>query len=153
MKLSRFDGLCVQITDRFSDVYEGICCYHSSEYNEHEFGRNEEGVEIAHFLFFKSDISRIISLEDHTGPCGKFTSPFGKIETLTADDGIDSIRDVLLDEEDIHVFRLLLCIESRLSSGGDTIGREPLKEVLEELIDTTQDVEIRRKALQIKNLL
>ena len=36
--------------------------------NEHIFGRAEDALVIADFLFFRSDIREIISLEDNSGP-------------------------------------------------------------------------------------
>ena len=65
MDIKRYDGKCVRIIDTSGDVFDGICCYNDEEYNDHEYGRCEEGLKIENFLFFKSDIREIQSLEEH----------------------------------------------------------------------------------------
>ena len=121
MQLSKYDGQCVQIEDSYGDVFEGYCSHNSADYNEHEFGRNEEGLALPGLLLFKSDIKKITSLEDHQGPYGKFTSPYGKLEEITVEDGVTMIDEVLYSEEPEHIYRLLLCIEDHLKSPDDNL--------------------------------
>ncbi len=121
MKLSKFDGQCVQIEDNSGDLFEGYCSYNSAEYNEHEFGNDEEGLELPGILFFKSDIRKVTSLEDHQGPYGKFTSSYGKLEEMIVEDGVDMIDEVFYSEEQEHIYRLLLCMENHLKSPEDSL--------------------------------
>ena len=121
MKLSKFDGQCIQIEDNSGDLFEGYCSYNSAEYNEHEFGNDEEGLELPGMLFFKSDIRKVTSLEDHQGPYGKFTSSYGKLEEMIVEDGVDMIDEVLYSEDPEHINRLLLCMEDHLKSPEDSL--------------------------------
>ena len=92
MRLKQYDGQCVRIDCVDGNVYDGICSYNDKEYNEQEYGRHEECLVMVNFLFFKSDIIAIESLENHSGPYGKFLDPFGKLEEMNVQDGLDSIH-------------------------------------------------------------
>ena len=46
MKLKKYDNKCVRILDIFGNEYEGNCVYNDREYNYHEFGRDEECLQI-----------------------------------------------------------------------------------------------------------
>ena len=155
MNLHEFDGHCVRITDYNNDHFDGICCYNNPDYNEHIFGRHEESLEIVNFNFFESDIMTIESLEDHTGPYGKFYDPYGKLEELAVADGIDGIRDILFCEENVHVMRMLNCLDKYLDPYyfGHTFtwGRETV-EALDELIDTTDDENIKSEAQRLADM-
>ena len=100
MKLSKYDNKIVKIECTNGEIIEGICCYNSDEYNEHEFGRNEEGIQIENFLFYKSDIKKIKALDS-------FSGTYGLLEELIVKEGIDSTVDVLFSEDSEHVYRLL----------------------------------------------
>ena len=126
MNLSMFDSTCVRITTVDGEVFEGLCSYCHEEYCEHEFGRPEPCLQMLSFLFFPCDIAQIASLEGHSGPHGRFSAPFGRLEELIVEDGIDSIKDVLFSEEQEHVLRMLNCLAARLdacaSSESQTCG-------------------------------
>jgi hypothetical protein len=100
LKLSKCDNKLVKIKCTNEEIIEGICIYNNEEYNEHEFGRKEEGIQIENFLFYKTDIKKIEIIDE-------FSSDYGTLEELIVKEGIDSISDVLYGEEDIHVYRLL----------------------------------------------
>ena len=51
MKLSSFDDQCVRITTKSGEVFEGACRWYSADMNEAEYGKEEEGLEIAGWLF------------------------------------------------------------------------------------------------------
>ena len=148
MDIRKYDGQCVRIKDFSGEVFEGICSYNNPEYDEHEFGRNEECLEILSFLFFKSDIDEIESLEGHDGPYGKFSGPYGKLEEMTVQDGIDSIEDALFCEENEHIIRMLRCLNYYLDykNGQDLPYRDEIIELLKELVDSTDNEEIRNMA-------
>ncbi|MBR3341179.1 MAG: hypothetical protein IKG30_06125 [Clostridiales bacterium] len=150
--IKHFDGKCVRIVDSNGDAFDGICCFNSDEYNECEYGRSEESLQIGNFQFYISDIREVISLEDHDGPYGRFLDPFGKLEEMTVEDGIDSIRDILFSEENEHVIRLLNCLENHLDPGNGPVlqCRDEVLEALKELLAYNCDKEVQEK---IKNLM
>ncbi len=106
MTLRKYDNKLIQIIDKQGEVYEGICDYSSKDYCFHEYGKNEECLEIFNFLFFKENIKEIKCID-------KFTEKYGTIEKLVVEDGIDSIDDAFESEMDDHIYRILLCIEDR----------------------------------------
>ncbi len=148
MDLRRYDERCVRITTRWGEVFEGVCVYNSEEYDEHEFGRAEESLQMESFLFFRSDIKRIRSLEKHRGPWGRFDDPYGLLETLTVEDGPDSIRDGLSSEDPEFVLRLLRCLDTYLdpASGRDLPGRDEVLDALRELARLPGDGAVRAAA-------
>ena len=155
MRLSEFDGQCVRIVDNSGDVFEGICTHNNADYNEHEFGRHEEGLELLNFQFFKSDIREVTCLEDHQGPYGKFSAPYGKLEELTVEEGIDNIEDVLLySEEHEHVYRLLLCLEDHLDpkNGFHFEHTKEVVVILKSLLQMDMDAPIKEEAQKLINL-
>lgn len=147
MKLRMYDGRHVRIVDRRGDAFEGVCSYNGPEYNEHEFGRAEDALEIADFLFFRSEIKELTSLEDHAGPFGKYTAPYGKIEELTVEYGADSIREMLFSEEPEQVCRLLCC----LGQYRDPLlpFHDEMMKALRELLTSTADEAVREEALRL----
>ena len=151
MELKKFDGKCVRIIDLSKDAFDGICHHNSAEYDEHEYGRSEESLQIENFLFYERDIKEIQSLEENSGPYGKFLDPYGKLEILTVEDGIDSIEDVLFSEEDEHVIRLLNCLEEYLDpdSGLTVSDPEAIIEALNKLLDVNSNTAIQEKAWKI----
>ena len=155
MDLSKFNEQCVQIEDCFGDVFEGICTYNSAEYNEHEYGCNEEALQMPNMLFYKSDIRKVTSLEDHQGPYGKFTAPYGKLEEMAVEDGMVMIEEMFLSEEPEHIYRLLLCIEDHIKSQDDSLleDRETLIDQLKHLIELTTDAKIKEKAQALLAML
>ena len=146
--LKQYDGQCVRITDRYGGVFDGICRYNDAEYDRGEWGRNEEGLQIESFLFFRSDIRSVESLEEHDGPYGRFLDPFGKLEELTVEDGIGAIRDVLFSEEKEHVLRLLNCLERYLDPefGKDLPCADEIPDALRELVRYDPDPAVRERA-------
>lgn len=146
MNLQEFDGKCVRIIDSLGDAFDGICSYNSEEYNEHEFGRTEECLQIENFLFYRNDIQTVKSLENRNGLYGKFLDPYGKLEELTIEDGINSIQDILSSEEPEHVRRLLRCLDKHL---GDLPCRTEVIDALRELADNTEDMDIQDAALRL----
>lgn len=114
MRLREYDDRCVQVTDRNGEVFEGVCAYNGRDYNEHEFGRREDGLQISYLLLFRSDIREIRSLEEHSGPYGRFTRRYGRLEEMAAEAGPDIIEEVLFSGKEAHILRLLACLGDRL---------------------------------------
>ena len=120
MNLSMFDNRCVRMTTVDGEVFEGLCSCCHEECTEHELGRAEPCLQMLSFLFFPRDIAQSASLEGHSGPHGRLSAPFGRLEELMLEDGIDSIidsiKDALFSEEQEHALRMLNCLETRLHS-------------------------------------
>ena len=122
MNLKKYDNKCVQITDRDNKIYEGNCYFNDREYNEHEYGRNEDSLQILNIIFYKSDIKKIKLI-------GKLSSTeYGSLEELIIDSDIDFIEDALDSEDTVHIERLVRCIK-------DNIEKFENKEKIEKLIE------------------
>ena len=106
MGLKKYDGKRVRITDPDGEKFEGIAEYLDEEYCMHEFGREEQCLQIVNFLFFVGDIGLIESLEE-----SGYSEPYGTIELQNLRDGFDSVYDELFCEEDEHVCRMLECLK------------------------------------------
>ena len=139
MKLTKFDGKRVRVTTVWGDTIDGNCQHNSAEYNEHEFGRPEEGLQFSSLLLFRKDIKRIRLLKNG------FPTPFGKLEEMAIEDGIDLIDEVLLSEDDEHILRLLRCLERYLDPEGglEYPDREKTLKRLQEFHSETQNAEIK----------
>lgn len=142
MNLKKYDRKHIQIIDNDGTVYEGIGNYNDCEYCYHEYGRNEECLDIFSFLFYKSDIKKIISLDNNNTLYGKFNEPYGEIEKIIAKEGTNWIEDALESEEDEHVYRLLLCIE-------DNGVNNEIINLLKKLIKYNENEKIIKKAKEM----
>ena len=124
MKLSKFDNKCIRLEDIFGDVYEGVCSYNNRDYNMHEYGKDEECLQMSHIIFFKSLIKNVSSLENVSGPYGNFSSKYGKLEEDVIEPDLDLVEEVLLDllEDTILLFLapfscfLTSCVSDMISS-------------------------------------
>ena len=101
MNLKKYDNKCVQITYVDGKTYEGMCQYNCNEYCFHEFGVDEECLEMLCTLFYKSGIKKIVSLEKHHGPYGKFTEKYGELEKSIIESGNDMIEEAFESEEQV----------------------------------------------------
>lgn len=135
MNLKKYDGKFVQIISKHDNkIYEGICEYNSRDYSFHEFGRDEENLEIFHFLFYKCDIEKIKEIDN-------FTGKYSEIEKETISD-IDLLEQGLEDEDDIQVYRLLLCLDDIKLNG-------KIIKLLDNLIKNNKDEKIINKAKEL----
>lgn len=105
MNLVKYDNKLVKITDIENNQYEGICHYDNEEFNECEYGTNEESLDITCIKFYKSNIKKVETIN-------KFSKNYDKLEELIITD-IDLIDEVFESEEDEHIYRLLLCIQDK----------------------------------------
>ena len=62
MNLSDYDGKIMRVTDPNGRVFTGFAETHFSEYCLHEFGREEEALQIGSYLFYEKDITAIETL-------------------------------------------------------------------------------------------
>jgi ASC-1-like (ASCH) protein len=64
VKLSAFDDKYVRVTDKFGDIFDGLCMYNSDEYMLAEYGREEEALQIDHWLFYRWQIETVALLPE-----------------------------------------------------------------------------------------
>ena len=72
MNLIKYDNKCIRLVDGLGNVYEGIARYDSRDYNFHEYGKDEESIQMSHTIFFKFVIKKIEiidSFSDKYGLC------------------------------------------------------------------------------------
>ena len=141
LDLSDYDGKCVRIVSIDGEVFEGYCEHFSEAYSEHEFGREEDGLQMVDFLFYRNDIKSIRSLEDQEGPYGLFSGPWSSLEVLNAEDGADLVDEVLLCEDDVHVLRMLNYLETHpdIVDGYDEKNKKTLAKSLHEMLVLSKD--------------
>ena len=64
MELSGFDDKRVRITTDSGETFDGVCLYDCAEYCLHEFGREEDALEIDGWLFYASEIQSVTALSE-----------------------------------------------------------------------------------------
>ncbi len=116
MDLRDFDDKCVRLTDASGAVYEGTAAYFDREYVFHEYGCDREALCLTPILFYKDDISSVISLESANGPFGHYSERYGLLERKCLDGGTDLIGEVLDSEDDERILRMLLCMNDNFQS-------------------------------------
>lgn len=97
MKLSKLDNKKVKLIDIEDIVFEGLATYDSSEYNYHEYGKDEESIDIGCMKFYKSIIKSIEEIDE-------FEKEYGEIEIEIAQD--DDLIEEQLSYEDDNSIRL-----------------------------------------------
>ena len=110
MDLRDFDNKCVRITDVLGDVYEGIASYFDREYVFHEYGCDQEALCLTPIMFYKNDISSVISLEGTNGPFGHYSEKYGLLERKCLDGGTDLIGEIFDSNDDDRILRMLHCM-------------------------------------------
>lgn len=105
MSLREYDNKCVRITDIDDNVFEGNCVFNDKEYNEHEYGRNEESLQILNIIFYESYIKNIEVLKELKN------NEYGMLEELIVNSDIDFIEDALEMCNEVEKERLMLCIK------------------------------------------
>ena len=65
MKLSEYDEKHVQVLDIYGGTHTGVADFYDSDYCKDEFGTNEDGIIIEHFLLYESQIASIKEIEVH----------------------------------------------------------------------------------------
>ena len=100
MNLIKYDNKLVRITDIDNNQYEGICIFNNKEFNECEYGTNEESLDIICIKFYKSNIKKVEIINE-------YSEEYGKLEELIIDSGDDLIDEAFENEEDEHIYRLL----------------------------------------------
>ncbi len=139
MDLKMYDNKLVRIIDNEGNTIEGVCSYNDLETNEVLYGIKEESLILSCTHFKKNEIK---SIEEIT----EFSNKYGYLEKSIVEDGIIMIQEVLESEEDTSIYRLLLCIEDKLS----TFSKEDQKE-LKKIIVTLTKYNKNNKVLEVAN--
>lgn len=141
MDLAKYDNLCVRVTLTDGAVYEGECTYDCEEYIVHEIGGEEDALEIAHWVFYNSQIVNV----EVIGEDG-FEAPYGKLEEETVADGFDFVEDVLESDFPLTSLRLLNCLEAKAETLQD---RDKYLALFEMLVSYSEDKKVQEKAAQL----
>ena len=107
MNLKKYDNKCVRIIDTDDNVFEGNCIFNSKEYNEHEYGMNEDSLQILNISFYKSYIKSIEILKELR------KDEYTMLEELIVDSDKDFLDDALDMCNEIEKERLMLCIKDK----------------------------------------
>ncbi len=146
--LSVYDDKLTRVTDCDGNVFEGIAEYCSPDYCMVEYGECEAALKIGTFLLYRSTIVAVETAED-------FAAPFGTLEEMTIESGMDLIEEALDDEEDIHAIRMLRCLAHHLDpeTGSGLPGADALKKPLQSLLKWRESAELKELAQQVLDLL
>ena len=142
MKLRELDEKRCRITDRFGDVFEGVCRHCSRDYVMHEYGFDEEGIMLGAMLLRKSQIKKA-ELLGSEGPWGGYSGPWGLLEESALEAGPDMVAAVLTWEEDETSIRMMRLLKQDTTG----IARDPeVLDALRELSALTESAEAREMA-------
>ncbi len=119
MNLRDFDNKCVRITDTSGAVYEGTASYYDREYVYHEYGCDQEALCLTPIMFYKNDISAVISLEGANGAFGHYSEKYGLLERTCLDGGTDLIGEIFDSDNDDQILRMLHCMSDSFQSVAD----------------------------------
>jgi len=136
MNLKLYNDKRVRIITNYKEIFEGISLYNSKDYNEHEFGRNEESLQIENYIFYKKDIKKIKIIN-------KYTNNYGYLEEMIIKD--DFVEDVLFSEYDEHVLRLLNYIEDNINNYDYNV----YEKYFNDLLKCSKNSKIRNKVVKI----
>ena len=145
MNLKRYDNKCIRLVDGLGDIYEGVARHDSSDYNFHEYGKDEESIQMSNTIFFKSFIRKIDIIDS-------FSDKYGLLEESLIESGMDMIDEVLTSEDDISINRLLLCLEDKIKSLSKS-DRDELMNILDTFIKYNNNENNVKEAIKIKNML
>ena len=96
MNLKKYDNKYVRITDIEDNSYDGLCSYNDKEYNEHEYGKDEDSLQILNIVFYKSFIKNIEIIDNFN------SNEYGPLEELIIESGVDFIEDAFDFNDKIH---------------------------------------------------
>ena len=106
MNLKKYDNKCVRIIDTDDNIFEGNCIFNSKEYNEHEYGMNEDSLQILNISFYKSYIKSIEILKELK------KDEYTMLEELIVNSDKDFLDDALDMCDEIEKERLMICINN-----------------------------------------
>ena len=145
MNLKRYDNKCIRLVDGLGDIYEGVARHDSRDYNFHEYGKDEESIQMSHTIFFKSFIKKIDIIDS-------FSDKYGLLEESLLESGMDMVDEVLTSEDDISINRLLLCLEDKIKSLSKS-DRDELMIILDTFIKYNDYENNVKEAIKIRKMI
>ena len=145
MNLKRYDNKFIRLVDGLGDIYEGVARHDSRDYNFHEYGKDEESIQMSHTIFFKSFIKKIDIIDS-------FSDKYGLLEESLIESGMDMVDEVLTSEDDISINRLLLCLEDKIKSLSKS-DRDELMNILDTFIKYNDYEDNVREAIKIRKMI
>ena len=121
MNLSKFDNKLVKIIDTEDTIFEGYAVFNDKEYNYHEYGRNEDSLQILNIMFYESYIKSVEEIKE-------FSDKYGNLEELICDNDLDFAIDALDYDNKIHNERIKLYLK-------DNIDKFKDKELINKIIN------------------
>ena len=109
MNLSEYDNKLIRIIDSHNNIFEGVGVYNDENYNETEYGKKEESIQILYYNFYKRHIYKIEEIDS-------YSAPYGFLEEMILQDGISFIEDLFEEEDTDVLIRLLNCIENNIQN-------------------------------------
>lgn len=126
MDLKKYDEKLVRVKTDYNEVFEGYCVYNDREYNEFEFGINEESLFLQGYIIIKkSEIEEISIIKE-------YSSPYGLAEEIIVEDGIDIIEDVV-EYDETFLPRILNCIKEKEKKQKLNIDYERLNKIIKRI--------------------
>lgn len=145
MNLKRYDNKFIRLVDGLGDIYEGVARHDSRDYNFHEYGKDEESIQMSHTIFFKSFIKKIDIIDS-------FSDKYGLLEESLIESGMDMVDEVLTSEDDISINRLLLCLEDKIKSLSKS-DRDELMNILDTFIKYNDYEDNVKEAIKIRKMI
>ena len=145
MNLKRYDNKCIRLVDGLGDIYEGVARHDSRDYNFHEYGKDEESIQMSYTIFFKSFIKKIDIIDS-------FSDKYGLLEESLIESGMDMVDEVLTSEDDISINRLLLCLEDKIKSLSKS-DRDELMNILDTFIKYNDYEDNVKEAIKIRKMI
>ena len=145
MNLKRYDNKYIRLVDGLGDIYEGVARHDSRDYNFHEYGKDEESIQMSHTIFFKSFIKKIDIIDS-------FSDKYGLLEESLLESGMDMVDEVLTSEDDISINRLLLCLEDKIKSLSKS-DRDELMNILDTFIKYNDYENNVKEAIKIRKMI
>lgn len=142
MTIKKYDGKIIKLETIYGNVFEGIGYFYSDEYNNHEFGVNEDSIQMSHFVIYKSQIKSIKIIKE-------FSNNYGELEEKIIESDLDIVEEVFDSDDDISIYRLLLCIENNLS----VFDNIELVRLLNNLVKYNDNIDIIKRSNNIIDLL
>ena len=142
--ISSLNDKCVRVKTIYGEVLEGICTYNGEEYDEHEYGVAEDGLDVAGFLIYRSQIEEAVEI----GEDG-FSAPYGWVEEEILKDGFDFGEDVFFSDFYISELRMLNCIEDKKAFMNDPETKKKAIELFDSLVNYSEYPEVREKAKKL----
>ena len=145
MDLKRYDNKCIRLVDGLGDIYEGVARHDSRDYNFHEYGKDEESIQMSHTIFFNSFINKIDIIDS-------FSDKYGLLEESLIESGMDMVDVVLTSEDDISINRLLSCLEDKINSFSKS-DKDELKNILDTFIKYNDYGDNVKEAIKIRKMI